>query len=220
VFRPCIARDGRVVSAVALVRRREPDHWGSADLRSLEDACAAAARWWPSSPVPVELSVSVGDLTPRVADRVAATLLRAGLPPTAVVIRLDQTVLAAAPEAVPTLLAALRSRGIPSAVDAYGGGAVVLARLRDLPVDRIALDPAVAAAVVSDPNAFLVVGHTVALARALGSVVHATSVDARTDAALIRLGCQVLGAGAGPLTAEGLEQWLRHRDDEAGLPVG
>jgi diguanylate cyclase len=69
----------------------------------------------------------------------------------------------------------------------------------------------VTADAVADPRASLVVGHTVALARALGSTVHADSVDEHTDAVLARLGCQVLRAATGPLPADGLEQWLRHR---------
>ena len=127
----------------------------------------------------------------------------------------------AAPHAVAPLLAALRARGIPTAVEAHGSGAVVLARFGDLPVDRIALDPAVAAEVVTDPKASLVVGHTVALARALGSSVYADSVDARTDATLARLGCEVLRPGAGPLPAEDLARWLRQLDGtEPAVPVG
>jgi diguanylate cyclase len=222
VFRPGVSRDGRVVAAVALLRGHASDQLRGADLTVLEAACAAAALWWPASQVPVELSVSAADLTvPRVADRVAAALLRAGLPATALLLRLDRAALTVAPQAVPPLLAALRSRGIPTAIDAYGSGAVALARLRDLPVDRIALDPAVAAEVVTDPKASLVVGHTVALARALGSTVHADSVDAHADATLTRLGCEVLHPGTGPLPADGLEQWLRQRDgSEPGIPVG
>ena len=114
----------------------------------------------------------------------------------------------------------MRSRGIRTAVEAYGSGAVVLARFRDLPVDRIALDPAVAAEVVTDPKASLVVGHAVALARALGSTVHADSVDTHTDATLTRLGCEVLHSGAGLLPAESLAQWLRQLDgSEQGVAV-
>ncbi|WP_167760473.1 EAL domain-containing protein [Blastococcus sp. CT_GayMR16] len=120
----------------------------------------------------------------------------------------DRAPLTDAPHAVPPL----RSRGIPTAVEAYGSGAVVLARLRDLPVDRIALHPAVAAEVVADPTAALVVGHTVALTRVLGSTVHADSVDVHVDATLTRLGCEVLHAGSGPLPADEFEAWLR-RDD-------
>ena len=191
VFRPVASKDARVVAAVALVRQQGSDQPRAADLT-----------------------------VPRVADRAAAALLRAGLPPTALLLRLDRAALTAAPHAVPALLAALRSRGIATAIDAYGSGAVALARLRDLPVDRIALDPAVAAEVVTDPKASLVVGHTVALARALGSTVHADSVDARTDATLTGLGCEVLHPGTCPLPADGLGQWLRELAGEPGMPVG
>ena len=197
---------------MAVCAQPHPGRWPAADLGSLDEALRAIGTWWATSPVPVELTVSAADLTlPRLADQVAAALLRAGLPATAVLVRLDREVLSTAADQVPTLIAALRSRGIPTAVDAYLPGPLTLARLRDLPVDRIRLDPAVTADVVADPRASLVVGHTVALARALGSTVHADSVDEHTDAVLARLGCQVLRAATGPLPADGLEQWLRHQ---------
>jgi diguanylate cyclase (GGDEF)-like protein len=215
VFDPRVTADGRVVAAVALLRRSRPGRWEPADLTALDAACAAVSTWWPTSQVPVELTVSASDLTElRLADRVTAALLRSGLPASAVLLRLDRAALAA--DEVPTLLAALRSRGISTAVEAYGSGPLSLARLRDLPVDRIAIDPAVAAQVVTDSTASLVVGHTVALARALGSTVQADSVDVHTDATLTRLGCEVLRA-TGPLPAAGLEQWLRQPDRS---PVG
>jgi diguanylate cyclase (GGDEF)-like protein len=215
-----VAGNGRPVSAVALHRHGDPDQWRRADLTALDGVCAAATRWWPSKKVPVELSVNAQDLAvSRLADRVTSALLRAGLPPTALLLWLEDAALTAAPEAVPTLLAALRARGIPTGVEAYGGGAVALARLRDLTVDRIALDPAVVADVVTDPKASLVVAHTVALARALGSTVQADSVDVHTDAALARLGCEVLHAGAGPVPADRLERRLRESDD-SDVPVG
>jgi diguanylate cyclase (GGDEF)-like protein len=222
VFHPRVTDDGRVVTALALARDGDSGGSRPADLTAVDAACAAAVLWWETSQVPAELTVSATDLTTaRLADRVAAALLRAGLPASGLLLTLEHTALVAAPEAVPPLLAALRSRGIPTAVEAYGSGALVLARLRDLPVDRIALDPAVAAEVVTDPKASLVVGHTVALARALGSTVYADSVDARVDATLARLGCEVLHQGPGPLAADGFGQWLQQLDDrEPGIPVG
>jgi diguanylate cyclase len=136
VFCPRVA-EGRVVAAVALLQRQHPGRSQPADLTALDDACEAAATWWPTSQVPVELSVSASDLTvPRPADRVAAALLRAGLPATAVLLRLDRAALIAAPDEVSTLLAALRSRGIPTAVEVYGSGAAALAPLSAAELER------------------------------------------------------------------------------------
>ena len=82
VFRARVTRDGRVVTAVALARDGDSHEWRPAGLTALDEACAAAALWWETSRVPAELSVSASDLTgARPADRVAAALLRAGLPP-------------------------------------------------------------------------------------------------------------------------------------------
>jgi diguanylate cyclase len=215
-FRPLVADDG--VAAIAAVHQRGPAaRPAPADLSALEDALGAVACWWPTSPVPVQLTIAPGDLgSPRLPDRVAAALLRAGLPAGALLLRLDRAVLAADPEEVPTLLSALRSRGIPTVVEMSGSSALALARLRDLPADRIALDPEVVAEVVADSRTSLVVGHTVALARALGSTVHADSSDARTDASLTRLGCTVLRTPTGVLAADAVEPWLA--EQVAGAP--
>jgi diguanylate cyclase (GGDEF)-like protein len=207
-YRPLVSDDG--VAAVAALHLRSPTaRPTAAGLSALDEALGAVARWWPTSPVPVQLAIAPADLSsPRLPDRVAAALLRAGLPAGALLLRLDRAALSADPEEVPTLLSTLRSRGIPTVVEVYGSGALALARLRDLPADRIALDPEVVAEVVTDSRTSLVVGHTVALARALGSTVHADSSDAWTDASLARLGCTVLRTPTGVLAADAVELWL------------
>jgi diguanylate cyclase (GGDEF)-like protein len=221
LFRPLVADDG--VAAVDVLHRQEsPGRPPAADLTALDGALTAVARWWATSPVPVQLTLTPTDLrSPRLPDRVAAALLRAGLPAGALLLRLDRPALSAVPEEVPTVLAALRSRGIHTVVELHGSSALALARLRDLPADRIALDPEVVAEVVTDSRTSLVVGHTVALSRALGSRVYAASTDARTDASLTRLGCTVLRTPTGPVAADAVASWLSERvADAPGLSVG
>ena len=118
------------------------------------------------------------------------------------VVRIDRSALLTAPDGAPTLLAAMRSRGLRTTVDSAGPGALALARLRDLQVDFLHLDPALTEDVVRDSRAALVVRHTAALARALGCTVTAEASDAATNAVLTRLDCVVLRAPLAPSTAD------------------
>lgn len=167
----------------------------------------------PDHPPPADLG------QPRLADRVSAALLRSGLPPGALVCRLPHDPGPAVVD-VPGLLAALRTRGVRTAVDGFGPGVLALGRLRDLPVDEIHLDPGLARDVGTDPRAALVVQHTVALAGALGSTVVAEDGDTTPD--LVRVGCLVLRRpdSAPILSAGRFGPWLQQTGTTATDPVG
>jgi EAL domain-containing protein (putative c-di-GMP-specific phosphodiesterase class I) len=212
LFRPVAEASGRTVWADAVARR--PDgSFENTGVSGLADVLAAVGRWWAVTPVPARVSLSAGDLrATRLSDRISAALLRHDLPPEALVLRVERNALLDAGEQLPPLLAALRARGLHTAIDGHGPGALALARLRDLPADYVHLDPALTGDVVADPRCALVVGHTVALARALGTHVVAESADEQTKAVLTRLGCTVLAPPLRPLPADEFEVWLR-RDD-------
>ncbi len=155
----------------------------------------AVSGWWPAHPAPVQVGVTAADLAiPRLPDVLAAALLRAGLPPAALDVRLLPTAVAL-DEGATALLAALRARGLPTEADTSGPGAAALARLDDLAPDRIRLDARLARRARDAGGGALVVGHTVALATALGIAVVVDTVDAETDASLAALGCTVLRGG-------------------------
>ncbi len=84
--------------------------------------------------------------------------------------------------------------------------------LRDLPADWIRLSPDLTRDVLADPRLALVVEHTVALARGLGTVVLAEGVDESTAAWLTRRGCQVLAGESAVLTTGQVTEWLRAQD--------
>jgi diguanylate cyclase len=90
------------------------------------------------------------------------------------------------------VLHALRDRGIRTAVDGVGFGALTLHARHDLPADRIQLDRTLVAAVATDRRAALVAAHTVSLARALGHTVVAEATSDPAAAVLAELGCEVL----------------------------
>jgi EAL domain-containing protein (putative c-di-GMP-specific phosphodiesterase class I) len=138
------------------------------------------------------------------------------MPPDALVVRLRRSAGPLADD-VPTVLAGLRARGVRTAVDASCGGPLALLGLRDLPADWIRLDPDLTREVLVDPRRALVVEHTTALARGLGTAVLADGADAATTAWLTRRGCDVLTGEAAVLTAGQLTAWLR---TEGRTPLG
>jgi EAL domain-containing protein (putative c-di-GMP-specific phosphodiesterase class I) len=176
-----------------------------------------AASGWASAAVPVWIPLSAAELGPgRLPDQLSAALLRSGMPPDAVVVRLRRSVGRTADD-VPTALAALRARGIRTAVDVSAAGPLALLGLRELPADWIHLDPDLTHEVLTDPRLALVVEHTVALARGLGIAVLADGGDGHTTAWLTRRGCEVVAGESAALTTGQLTEWL-HRADDAAVP--
>jgi diguanylate cyclase (GGDEF)-like protein len=213
-FRPVVDADEQILWADAVVRR--PDGTAEdAGVSALGEVLAAVGRWWAVAPVPARVRLSAGDLrAARLPDRVSTALLRHDLPLAALVLHVGQNALLDSGDEVSSLLAALRARGLHTVIEGQGQGpgALALARLRDMPADHVHLDPALTGDVVTDQRCSLVVAHTVALARALGTHVLADSADEHTDAVLTRLGCTVVRSPVPPLPADEFGAWLR-RDD-------
>jgi predicted signal transduction protein with EAL and GGDEF domain len=208
-FRPLPLRDAGIVGVEALVHR--PAGTGAAEsvLPMLSDVLEAAAGW-ASRAQPAWIGLSADELIHgRLVDRITAALLRSGLPPDALVVRLRRS--DDPPTAdVATALSGLRAHGIRTAVDVCGAGPLALLGLWDLPADWIRLSPDLTRNVLSDRRLALVVEHTLALARGLGIVVLAEGVGEPTAAWLTGRGCQVLAGESAVLTAGQLAGWLAH----------
>ncbi|WP_104523582.1 putative bifunctional diguanylate cyclase/phosphodiesterase [Blastococcus atacamensis] len=226
-------RDGRVVGAEALVRWDHPTRGllSPAELlpaaeqagllrpltdRVLELALDAAARWWPEREVPVSVNLSAANVTDLdLAGKVAAALLRHGLPPRALTLELVEDTLMADPELGRTVLADLRASGVRTSIDDYGTGYSSLAYLRHLPADELKLDRTLTADVDREPRAAAIVQSTVALAHALGLSLVAEGVETlATSATLARLGCDVAQgyAVARPMPVDDFLDWLDASD--------
>jgi diguanylate cyclase len=215
-FRVVPGRDGRPALVEAVLA--PPAACATApDL--LEQVLRAVAGWWPDTPVPVQLPLGAADLgDARLPDRLGAALLRHGLPPGSLELRVDQGPLQAFPDAV-GLLHAVRARGIRTAVQAPGAGLLTLAAIRDLPADRLHLDSDLTDAVDTDPRAALVVEHTVALARALGHAVMADATTGAAAVALAGLGCDVRPDPACLPAVPAAEVATRLQDGAVRLPA-
>ncbi|MCW2578360.1 MAG: Diguanylate cyclase [Modestobacter sp.] len=222
-------RDGSVVGTEALVRWQHPTRGllSPADLLPaaeqaglmrplaetvLELSLAAASRWWPDRQIPVSVNLSAANVTDLdMPSKVAAALLRHGLPTHALTLELVEDTLMADPERGRAVLADMRRLGVRTSIDDYGTGYSSLAYLRHLPADELKLDRTLTADVDRDSRAAAIVQHTVALAHDLGLTLVAEGVeDMATGAVLARLGCDVAQgyAIARPMPVDEFLAWL------------
>jgi EAL domain-containing protein (putative c-di-GMP-specific phosphodiesterase class I) len=144
-------------------------------------------------------------------EKVAAALLRHGLPARALTLELVEDTLMADPERGRTVLGDLRRLGVRTSIDDYGTGYSSLAYLRHLPADELKLDRSLTADVDRDPRAAAIVQYTVALAHNLGLSVVAEGVETiATSVMLTRLGCDVAQgyAIARPMPVDDFLDWL------------
>ncbi|WP_238010315.1 bifunctional diguanylate cyclase/phosphodiesterase [Dactylosporangium sp. AC04546] len=164
-YQPVVdVHSGRVTAVEALLRFRAPDGTpvspavfvpvaeeigliGRIGSWVLEQACTDARAWHASHGISVTVNVSGRQLSnPRFADEVLAALQRTGLPGTALVLEITETVLVTASleetAEVSRRLARLRAFGVRIAIDDFGTGYSSLAYLRTLPIDVLKIDRA------------------------------------------------------------------------------
>ena len=193
----------------------------------LERSCTDAALWHEEHGISVTVNVSGRQLSnPQFADEVLATLKRTGLPGSALVLEITETVLVTASMAQTTeisrRLARLRAFGIRIAIDDFGTGYSSLAYLRTLPIDVLKIDRSFVSRIEErqDKALFRAV---VELARSMYLQPIAEGVETAGQAAVLReLDCG-LAQGflfARPMPAPALTTLLTDRLQPAGAAHG
>ncbi|MGY1821865.1 putative bifunctional diguanylate cyclase/phosphodiesterase [Geodermatophilus sp. SYSU D00079] len=109
------------------------------------EACAAAAQWRRDHPGAAELSMAVNVSpsqlgSPGLLDDVRTALAATGLPPSALVLELTESVLVRDPAVAAERLHQLRSLGVKVALDDFGTGYSSLSHLRQFAVDILKID--------------------------------------------------------------------------------
>ena len=211
VYQPQVdLRSGRTVGLEALVRWHHPERGVLAprdflpvaeesdlitaiDLRVLELASRQMRGWLEEGVRPVRVAVNVTARTfaqPRFLQAVDTALEVAGSPSRW--LELELTELAALHDTgeMVAIIDRLRERGCSLAVDDVGTGYSTLARLRDLPVDRLKVEGSFVSGMPGDLQGTAVVEAIVALGHRLGRRAHAEGVDttAQRDAG-VATGC-------------------------------
>jgi diguanylate cyclase (GGDEF)-like protein len=182
----------------------------------LRTACAEIARWQDElGPMPVNVNLSGrqllhGDVVGDVADALAAS----GLPASALVLEITESVLTPPGPELLARLHGLKDLGVLLAVDDFGAGYSSLNYLRTLPVDVLKIDKVFIDGAGGDGEGDVLLRAIIELGHSLGLTVVAEGVERPEQlVALRRLGCeQVQGFLLGrPLPARETEAALRLR---------
>jgi diguanylate cyclase len=109
----------------------------------------------------------------------------------------------------------LREGGATIAIDDFGTGYSNLARLRDLPIDRVKIDRSLTADLVTSEQARAIVQSVIGLVHGLGFAVVAEGVENRSQRTVLEVaGCDAIQgfAVARPMDEAALLTWLRFQD--------
>lgn len=134
---------------------------------------------------------------PQAASQLIDRLSALGLPPDALIVEVNGTVIdCRAHASVVACLECLRDVGVHVAVDRFGTGTASLIQLRDMPADLVWLDRQLVADLAESAASQLVVRALIELAHGLGKQVMAPCVDCESQARLLKsLQCD-MGEGA------------------------
>lgn len=159
----------------------------------LDECCRQVAEWRRAG---LEIAVAVnvsGRQVPRglPVDLVRQTLARHGVPSSAIVFEITESVLLSTSASVKTWLDGVRQLGIELMIDDFGTGYSSLSYLKHLFLKSLKVDQSFVSGVVDDPDDQALVGAILAMARSLGLSVVAEGVEtAEQRDWLLRHGCE------------------------------
>jgi len=232
VFQPQIgARDGALVAVEALLRWQHPEDGPrlpatfiaraeeSGLIVEISDWVSAQVaetlvRWDATGTSP-RLAINVSqrelDLAPFVR-RLHNAIRRTGAPATLLEIEISESLAMRCTDEALAALALLRADGVTIAVDNFGTGYSNLARLSELPIDRIKLDRSLTEHIASRAEARIIAHAVISLIHGLGCEAVAEGIENGAQANVLRvIGCDVLQgyAVAPPMDEPTLRLWSR-----------
>lgn len=233
VFQPQIdARNGRIVAAEALLRWQHPEGErlpGAFIQRAEEtgliveigewviDRVAETLVRWRALGIEQRLSINI---SPRQLDHASFfrglrnALHQAGASAHMLELEITESLAMHCSDDVIEAITALRSDGAAIAIDDFGTGYSNLARLRDLPVDRVKLDRSLIEHVVERAESRTIVHAVISLIHGLGCQVVAEGIESAAQAEVLRIsGCDVLQGYAigGPMGEAAFLSWVSDR---------
>ncbi len=190
----------------------------------LRSVCTQQVAWCRAGLPPVRVAINIAPrqlADPEFAAGVEAILAETGMDP--VCLELEVTEAPLAGDNGPTLdhLRRLRRRGVRIAIDDFGTGFTSLARLADLPIDAIKLDPCFLSEFDSRASGRQVAVAILAMARSMGLQTIAEGVETETQWQVLaeHLCDQLQGYQfAAPLDAEGITGLLFAAGRQETLP--
>ncbi|HEY1145633.1 MAG TPA: EAL domain-containing protein [Allosphingosinicella sp.] len=234
------ARSGVVVAGEALIRwnhpydgLRLPDSFiGIAEESSLIvdigdwviDGVAATAARWHARGMAQRLTFNVSPKQIERADffdRLRAAVERHQAPLRMLELEITETLVMKCGDRVIAELAALRAEGLSIAIDDFGSGYSNLARLKDMPLDRVKLDRSLTADVDRSEGALAIVTAVIHLIHGVGCEVVGEGVERREQLDLLRaVGCDVVQgfAFSEALAETEFLDWVRDNAPQRLLP--
>jgi len=232
VFQPQVSiNDGRIVAAEALLRWRHPRLGlklpGSFIKRAeetgliveigewvIETIADTIARWGMMG---IEQRLAI-NISPRQLDhigffrRLREAMRAANAPAHLLELEITETLAMHCSEEVIDAIALLRTDGATIAIDDFGTGYSNLARLRDLPVDRVKLDRSLIEYIAEKPEARTIAHAVIGLIHGLGCEAVAEGIETQAQADVLRvIGCDVMQgyAIAKPMDEDAFIAWSR-----------
>ena len=243
VYQPQIsAADGSIVAAEALLRWQHPDRGlclpGTFIERAeetgliveigewvVENVARTIARWGEMG-VQQRLAVNI---SPRQLDHAAffrglrEAMQAAGAPAHLLELEITETLAMHCSAEVIEAIGALRRDGASVAIDDFGTGYSNLARLRDLPIDRVKLDHSLIENVATQFEARAIAQAVIGLIHGLGCEAVAEGIETPAQLDVLRvIGCDVLQGYviAQPMAEAEFLAWARQIPGEAARAAG
>jgi diguanylate cyclase (GGDEF)-like protein/PAS domain S-box-containing protein len=194
---------------------------------AIRESCREGARWQQYAPVGsifhVAVNVSSRQLTPGLPSIVRDALAETGMPPSALVVEMTESVLIERTEEAVAVLRELKSLGVRIAIDDFGTGFSSLSYLTRFPVDILKIDKSFVeqlttggeggVGAVGEANAAELIRTIVHLGRSLRLGTVAEGIETRQQyAALVEMSCDY-GQGflfSRPLPAGGIDTLFAH----------
>jgi diguanylate cyclase (GGDEF)-like protein len=238
VYQPQVSvKEGRIVAAEALLRWQHPTAGlklpGTFIKRAEETGMIVEIGDWVIATVAdtiarwgrigIEQRLAI-NISPRQLDhadffrRLREAMLAANAPAHLLELEITETMAMHCSDDVIEAIAMLRADGATIAIDDFGTGYSNLARLRDLPVDRVKLDRSLIEHVATKAQARTIVHAVIGLVHGLGCEAVAEGIETEAQAEVLRIiGCDVIQgyAIAAPMPEEQFIAWSREEGRQA-----
>ncbi|WP_271273322.1 putative bifunctional diguanylate cyclase/phosphodiesterase [Aliamphritea hakodatensis] len=232
-YQPVLCAEGNLKGLEALVRWQHPerglvfpDHFihiaeSSRIIISLgewvlREACAQARRWLDAGLVfeYVAVNVSGGQLEWDFYQLVERVLAETGLPASFLELEITETYLMTDLQRPERVLQSLRSLGVHLAIDDFGIGYSSLARLKQLPINRLKIDRSFIRDIVQDDGDLSIVNAIIAMSNTLGLNVTAEGVETEAHYKLLKQHSRVCSQGyyfSRPVGVAAVEYWYEDK---------
>ena len=184
------------------------------------DAAAATLARWQSQGMPQRLTINISPRQLERADffsKLRSAFARHDAPLFMLELEFTETLAMQCSRDVLAELATLRAEGVSIAIDDFGSGYSNLARMKDMPINRVKLDASLIQDIDSCESGRTIVASVIHLIHGLGAEVVAEGVERREQFEVLRaLGCDLVQGYmfAEPMAEEDFRRWLVERDTE------